>query len=347
MRGQGRMLFKEIKGQEKAIAFLKSAIGQDRVAHAYIFHGLEGIGKKAAALAFAKALNCLKSGPEAVPEAVTDACGECQSCRKIERGTHPDVITVQADGAFIRIKEIRDLQEQMMFRPAEGRKRVFVILEAERMNSAAANALLKTLEEPSGANILVLVTARPHQLPLTVLSRCQRIKFQPLRSEDMISLLEERFSVDAQTASTLAAISGGSLGKALEMKDSDYASRREELIDKLALVATPLDFYPVLAAMGGDRDLVLEGLEIMKTWFRDIMVFGETGDDRQVFNRDRMEMVGKAAGRISKQELLNSMRIINDSVRALEQNANRQLLLEMMMFRLFRTGLKAGPGRTS
>jgi DNA polymerase-3 subunit delta' len=331
------MLFKEIKGQEKAITFLKSAIAQERVAHAYIFHGLEGIGKRAAALAFAMTLNCLQPGPEAC----ADACGQCQSCRKIERGTHPDVVTIQADGAFIRIKEIRDLQEQMMFRPAEGRKRVFIILEAERMNSAAANALLKTLEEPSGANILVLVTARPHQLPLTVLSRCQRIKFQPLRSEDMISLLEERFSVDEQTSSTLAAISGGSLGKALEMRDSDYASRREEMIDKLALIETPLDFYPVLACMGGDRDIVFESLEIVKTWFRDIMVFGETGDDRQVFNRDRMEMIRKAAGRISKQELLNSIRIINEAVRALEQNANRQLLLEMMMFRLFRAGLKA------
>lgn len=336
------MLFKDIKGQEKAIAFLKSAIGQDRVAHAYIFHGLDGIGKKATALAFAKTLNCLEEGPEAC----MDACGECLSCRKIERGSHPDVITIQPDGAFIRIKEIRSLQEQMMFRPAEGRKRVFIILEAERMNSAAANALLKTLEEPTGSNILVLVTARPHQLPLTVLSRCQRIKFQPLRSELMINILEENFSVSAQISSTLAAISGGSLGKALEMKDNDFAARREELIDKLALISTPLDFFPVLAGMGNDRDLILEGLETMKTYFRDILVFSETGDGRKVFNRDRLEVISKAAGRISKQELLNSMKVINAAVRALEQNANRQLLLEMMMFRLFRTGLKASAARS-
>lgn len=331
------MLFKDITGQEKAIAFLKSAISQDRVAHAYIFHGLDGIGKKAAALAFAKKLNCLQDGPGAD----TDACGECLSCRKIERGSHPDVITVQPDGAFIRIKGIRELQEQMMFRPAEGRKRVFIILEADRMNSAAANALLKTLEEPSGSNILVLVTARPHQLPLTVLSRCQRIKFQPLRSAEMIRILEERFAVEAPTAATLAAISGGSLGKALEMKDNDFAARREELIGKMALISTPLDFYPVLAGMGNDRDLVLEGLETMKTYFRDILVFGETGDGGQVFNRDRIDVIAQAAGRMSKQELLNSLKVINAAVRALEQNANRQLLLEMMMFRLFRTGLKA------
>ncbi len=331
------MLFKEIKGQEKAIAFLKSAIGQDRVAHAYIFHGLDGIGKKATALAFAKTLNCREAGPEAL----TDPCGECLSCRKIDRGSHPDVITIEPDGAFIRIKEIRELQEQMMFRPAEGRKRVFIILEADRMNSAAANALLKTLEEPTGSNILVLVTARPHQLPLTVLSRCQRIKFQPLRSGDMINILEERFSVEAQMSSTLAAISGGSLGKALEIRDNDFAQRREELIGKMAIISTPLDFFPVLAAMGNDRDLILEGLETMKTYFRDILVFGETGDVRKVFNRDRVEVIREAAGRISKQELLNSMRTINAAVRALEQNGNRQLLLEMMMFRLFRTGLKA------
>jgi len=331
------MLFKDIKGQEKAIAFLKSAIGQGRVAHAYIFYGLDGIGKKAAALAFAKTLNCL--------EGAADPCGECISCRKIERGSHPDVITIQPDGAFIRIKEIRGLQEQMMFRPAEGRNRVFIILEAEKMNSAAANALLKTLEEPTGSNILILVTARQHQLPLTVLSRCQRIKFQPLRSGEMITLLEERFSVDAQISSTLAAVSGGSIGKALEMRDNDFAARREGLIEKLAMISTPLDFFPVLAGMGNDRDLILEGLEVMKTYFRDILVFNETGDERQVFNRDRIEVIRRAAGRMSKQELLNSMKIINAAVKALEQNANRQLLLEMMMFRLFRTSLKASAAR--
>lgn len=327
------MLFKDIKGQEKAIGFLKSAIGQDRVAHAYLFHGLDGVGKRTTALAFAKVLNCREPG--------TDPCGECISCRKIERGSHPDVITIEPDGAFIRIKEIRELQEQMMFRPAEGRTRMFIILEAEKMNSAAANALLKTLEEPSGSNILVLVTARQHQLPLTVLSRCQRIKFQPLCSGDIAGLLENHFSVETQAASTLAAISGGSIGKALEMKDNDYAARRKELIDKLALISTPLDFFPVLAAMANDRDVILEGLEIMKSYFRDILVFSETGENRQVFNRDRLEAIRKAAGRMSKQELLNSMKIMNDAVRALEQNANRQLLLEMMMFRLFRTGLKA------
>jgi len=81
------------------------------------------------------------------------------------------------------------------------------------------------------------------------------------------------------------------------------------LIDKLALISTPLDFFPVLAGMGNDRDLILEGLETMKTYFRDILVFSETGDDRQVFNRDRIEVISKAAGRMSKQELLNSMKV--------------------------------------
>lgn len=332
------MLFQDIKGQEKAISFLKSAIGQDRVAHAYIFHGLDGVGKKATALVFAKALNCL--------EGRADPCGECLSCRKIERGSHTDIVTIRPDGAFIRIKEIRELQEQMIFRPAEGRKRVFIILEADRMNSAAANALLKTLEEPTGSNILVLVTARPHQLPLTVLSRCQRIKFQPLRSEEIASLLEERFSVDAQTSTTLAAISGGSIGKALEMKDNDFAERREGLIDKLAQVSTPLDFFPVLSCMGTDREHIREGLEIIKTYFRDVLVFSETGDEQRVFNRDRIEAVRNAERRMSKQELLSSIKVINASIRALEQNASRQLLLEMMMFRLFRTGLRASAARS-
>jgi len=327
------MLFKDIRGQDKQINLLRNAIGQGRIAHAFIFHGLDGIGKRSSAMAFAGALNCETAG--------TDPCGACRSCLKIERGSHPDVIKIEPDGAFIRIKEIRDLQSSMMFRPSEGRYRVFIILDADRMNSTAANALLKTLEEPTGSNILVLITARLYQLPLTVLSRCQKIKFNPLRGEDIIGLLVQKFSVDPADASTLAAVAGGSVGKALEMKESGFSDRRGEIIDRIHGISTPLDFYPVLDCLGSERDAVIEGLEIMKMYFRDVLVLGETGESGKIMNGDRLEIIRSAAERSSKQQVLGSIRIINKAVRALEQNANRQLLLEMMMFRLFGANVRA------
>lgn len=331
------MLFRDIRGQQRPVSLLMSAIVQDRIAHAYAFHGLDGVGKHTAALAFAAAVNCLaRTGG--------DACGVCRSCLKIERGSHPDVVSAAPDGAFIRIKEIREIQNRMMYRPSEGRYRVSIILEADRMNAAAANALLKTLEEPSGSNILVLVTARLYQLPATVLSRCQKIKFNPLRSGELIAILEERFGAARDEAQTLAAISGGSIGKALEMKDGDFAARRGQILERVSAISTPLDFYSVLACFGSDREGVTEGLEILKMYFRDLLVFSETGDSGKVFNRDRIDIIKNAAERTSRQQMLGSIRTINKALRAMEQNANRQLLLEMTMFNLFRTNVRASAG---
>ena len=175
------MSFKDIYGHEKQISILQTAAARNRIPHAYLFYGMEGVGKRTVAEVFTKALNCRSNS--------VDACDECPSCVKIDRGNHPDVIMIRAEGQFIKIKEIRELQEQMKFRPLEGRKRIFIIDDADRMNIVSANALLKTLEEPSASNILILITARPHQLPMTILSRCQHVRFNPLQTRNYCLIL--------------------------------------------------------------------------------------------------------------------------------------------------------------
>src|SRR5271157_2129025 len=184
------MSFKDVYGHEKQIRVLQTAMQRDRIPHAYLFYGAEGIGKRTVAEVFAKVLNCA-TGRDSL-----DACDVCPSCIKIDHGNHPDVITIKAQGQSIKIQEVRELQEQMKFSPFEGGKRIFIIIDADKMNIASANAILKTLEEPSAANILVLLTSRPHQLPATVLSRCQHLRFSPLRRETVASFLEEKSSLD-------------------------------------------------------------------------------------------------------------------------------------------------------
>jgi len=164
------MSFNDIFGHDKQIALLKGFIEQNRLPHALLFYGMEGIGKKTTALVFAKALNCLRENQ--------DACDDCSSCRKVDHKNHLDVVLLEAEGQFIKIQAVRDLQQQMKFKPWEGKKRVCIIDDAEKMNDIAANALLKTLEEPSASNIMILISARPHQLPATVVSRCQQLKFR-------------------------------------------------------------------------------------------------------------------------------------------------------------------------
>ena len=186
------MSFRDIRGHEKQIGILQNALARNRTPHAYLFCGMRGIGKKAAALAVAKAMNCKRGS--------RDACDACPSCLKIDHRNHPDVVIIEPEGQFIRIQAVRDLQDQMKFRPFEGGTRVFILVDADKMNSTAANALLKTLEEPNRNNLLILISPRPYQLPMTILSRCQMLRFSPLSRETVFQYLRERLSIAPEAA---------------------------------------------------------------------------------------------------------------------------------------------------
>src|SRR3990172_7806680 len=170
------MALKDIIGQEKAITILRRTLSRGRVSSAYLFTGESGIGKRLAALNFAKVLNCLSPVDDQQP----DACDACDSCRKIDAGSHPDLVTVSPEKDEIRVDEIRALEDTLSFKPFEGRKKVVIVDDADRMNQSAANAFLKTLEEPPDESLIILVASNPDRLPETIRSRCSRIRFAPL-----------------------------------------------------------------------------------------------------------------------------------------------------------------------
>jgi DNA polymerase-3 subunit delta' len=331
------MPFSDIYGQERQKAVLKSAMERGRVSHAYLFHGMKGVGKKTTAGIFAKALNCKEEG--------FDSCDSCSSCVKINHGNHPDFILIEPDGFFIKIEAVRGLQGQIKFRPFEGRKRVFVIADAERMNGPAANALLKTLEEPTSSNILILISSRPHELPRTVVSRCQRLRFNPLARDVISAFLMDRHSVDEETARLIAASSGGSIGRALEMKEESYLSFKNGVIERISdskASKDPLEFLSFVDYLGDDRKKVLEKLDIMKSWYRDILVYKETDDVDGLIHRDIVDRTRKCSREMSGADILQNIRVIKEAYGAIEQNANRQLTLEAMMFKLRGTAYDNG-----
>jgi DNA polymerase-3 subunit delta' len=299
---------------------------RNRVAHAYLFYGPEGTGKLTLAKIFAAALNCRK--------AKGDACGTCPSCRKANRGTHPDVIAVKPQGAFIRIVEIRNLQEKMSFRPLEGERRVFIIDDADRMNVAAANALLKTLEEPSPLNVLILVTSRPRRLPATIPSRCQRIRFSPLPVAVVSQYLQDKCGLDPDMARILATCSGGSISQALEMNQQTYLETRDEVLNSLSSFFKQGLISLLTMDFGKDREDAAQRLEILRTCFRDALILRETGNVDLVIYRDRMDTASMLAEKLSPSMLLRGVWVVEDAIKALEQNANKQLTLEAMMFKL-------------
>jgi DNA polymerase-3 subunit delta' len=322
------MSFQDIFGHERQIEQLQSSLAQGRIPHALLFYGLEGVGKRTTALTFAKVLNCLADQH--------DSCDACLSCVKADHNNHLDIIVLEPDGQFIKIQAIRNLQVRMKFKPWEGKRRVCIIDNAERMNDVAANALLKILEEPPAANIMILISAFPAQLPATILSRCQQVRFNPLPEEKVASFLQRRFSLDISASRLLANSAGGSIRRALEMHGGSYLDMRKEIIAVAAAgwMHDPLLRLSSLNRFGPTREEIMERLVILRTCYRDAMVYRETGAVGALINQDQEDMIKALSDRLPLTDMISNIKVIDRALRAVEQNADKTLTLEVMMFKL-------------
>lgn len=208
-------MWARLVGQDAAVGVLRDAIAGGAVGHAYLFVGPEGVGRVLAALALAAALNCEQGG-----------CGVCASCGKVLRRAHVDVHLIAPQGAQILVEQVREIRQDAYRSPVEGRVKAFVLEDAHRLNPAAANALLKVLEEPPGDVVFVLITASPEDLPPTVVSRCRRVDFSPLGPAEIRRVLVEQHDAGEEIA-TWASRTAGDLARALRfVKDPDAPARR-------------------------------------------------------------------------------------------------------------------------
>ena len=312
--------YDQIIGHDRQIQVLRSAIKSNRTAHAYLFAGPEGIGKRTTAISFAAALNCETNGDS--------ACGECRSCRKIAEGNHPDIVFVEPDGRFIKIEQIRNLSRITDFAPYEGRMRMFVIEQAEAMNINAANALLKTLEEPSDRTMLVLISSTPQKLLPTILSRCQKITFKPLPPERI-----ERYLINAAGQSTeksrlLASLSGGSLGWALQSDLDEVLEQRRMILSELAGL-NPADETAITAfaeKLQETGDNLPATLDLIKTFLRDAAIFAGNASPDRLINLDLADNAKNYGAQFTPGRLLNMGRSIAYAQRLLERNVNKGLV---------------------
>ena len=279
------MALKDIIGQENAIRILQGCIARNRMPHALFFTGDEGIGKRLTAVNLAKALNCRERVTEQESDEAgkfgsqADSCDRCPSCIKIENGNHPDVYLIESegDGDQITVSAIRELEESLAYKPFEGRYKIAIIDNAERMNPAAANAFLDTLESPPPQSVLILVSSRPDMLLSTIRSRCQKIHFNPLPLHVMSGLLREKFNkLDDEQAHLLSALSGGRLGYAL---NENLIAERDRHFGVLEQMLKSFE-----EAEGGDMEELLDWAQI---WLRDLAVFRATGRADLLMNSDR------------------------------------------------------------
>lgn len=225
------MSWASIQGHEKIIAAFTQAIGRGRLAHAYLFVGPEGIGKKLFAIELAKTLLCENRGEK------LDACERCPGCVQVGAGTHPDfqLAGLPEDKHEFPISLMHEVIRNLSMKPARGRHRIAIIDDADEFNEEAANCFLKTLEEPPPRSLLILIGTSPdRQLP-TIISRCQIVRFQPLPDEAIAArLVKESLVKDPQDARRLARLSAGSLGQARALADPQMWTFRQELFDRLS-----------------------------------------------------------------------------------------------------------------
>ena len=315
------MAFKDVAGNVRIKKILKLALERRRVPNSLIFCGPEGVGKKEMAMTLAKALNCLSLS--------ADACDECPSCRAVDKGIHPDVMVIAAEKQEIKIEQIRFLKDMAYLRPMTGKKRVFVIEDAETMSDAAASSLLKVLEEPPLYSHIILVTASPFLLFPTIRSRCQTLAFSAIGREEIEEILLER-DFDREQARILALLVDGNLERALELEWDEVRALKEESWRLFEALVSSDRSALFLERFGGLAKAVQEEfsrtLEVFSSFIRDILLLRTGGDPRLLLNPDLEEELRAAAADWPVRRVLAVLEEIDFVLAALPGNLNKGLL---------------------
>lgn len=318
------MPFSEIVGHEKQLASLSWALEKDRLHHAYLFLGPEGVGKRTVARSLAMAVQCR--------EEASDSCGGCVSCVRIRSGNHPDVRVVEpaVGKKEITIHQVRELERDLNYRAFAGRRKIAVVDPASLMNLSAQNALLKTLEEPPKDSLLILLSTSAGGLLPTLVSRCLRLSFAPLPSEIVASFLVTRRGLLRQEAELLAAVSMGSLGRAVHPEMEGLARKRKAWAEKIASL-TPTDcrgWIGLAEEFASEREESVKFLEWVEGWYRDILIYAVTGSNRGISNLDMEKNIKTQAEGYSLERTLFLFSQAGRTAASIRRNFNRRMALE-------------------
>lgn len=321
----------DIRDQDVPVRLLGNLLSRNRIPNGLMFFGPAGVGKAMTALMFAKAVNC--------KESPGDACGACLSCRKIDNGNHPDIVQVSPvkKSRIIDVEAIENVIEMASLRPYEAAWRIFIIHDAERMRGPAQNHLLKTLEEPLGPSVFILITEYPQLLLPTIRSRCQRVRFRALHPDTVTEILLREREIAPEMAAAIAGIAQGQMSRAFDLVDSDKREMVFDIVERFQRGEDPLaiseEFVGILSAQKShvealvkndaepvdvketskeERDRLkeeqmalvdamsrrnlMEFLYLLEMWYRDVLVYGATGDSSRVLNRDRVALLEASAG---------------------------------------------------
>lgn len=344
-------MFDKIIGNDRVKDVLRRHLAANRVPNALLFAGTDGVGKKLFALELARAFVC--RSPNGV-----EACGECSACNRVDTfvipeptdktkddfkkvffGQHSDVGIVVAPKRLILVDAIRDLEREAYFRPYEGNARFFLIDDADKMNDAAANALLKTLEEPASTSHIILITSRPDTLLPTIRSRCQTVRFAPVETEKIEQFLISERKIPPADATLNARLALGSVGRALSVELEKLREQRAILLRVLQDAIENHDRVSLLHAAeklndAKNKDNFENNLEILLTLIRDVWTLALGGGDEKMINIDLSPELNLLAQNAETQRLagwIDDIEILREN---LIVNINRKVATDALFMRM-------------
>lgn len=332
------MIFNNVLGHDKPKEILYRAILQKRLAHAYLFQGESSLGKKHLALEFAKWINCETGGKswygtQNSQREPLESCLQCSSCRLIQASSHPDIEIILPEGNTLKIHQIRNLQKKIFLKPHMGIRKVFIINDAEKLKKEAANAFLKTLEEPPENCIIILISSRPHLLLPTLVSRCQRISFSPFPLSFLEDILHTQKGFPLQETRAMAYASMGRIGKALTLQRDQFQEEKGETLNALnTLIEGDISFlFKVAENWGRDNEVMEEKIFWISLWLRDLLFLHSREKPILAETPQEISLLSGFANQFSLEDfqLIHTQMI--QALEGIHRNHNRQLSMEMIL----------------
>lgn len=321
----------ELLGHEWAVNILKRSLAQGRIRHAYLFSGPEGVGRQTLAVRLAQAINCQQ------PPTPGNPCGECRDCVFLSRLQHPDltIVAVGEGEQSIKVDQVREAQHTLSLTPYQAPFRTAFLLNFELATLSAANALLKTLEEPPPQVVIIITAQDPEALLPTISSRCEIIQLRPLSLENLTRGLQQNFNIPEQEASLLSHIASGRPGFALQLhRNPDALQRRSQWLDDLVdlINANRLQRFDYAAILAKDRDRISEQLMVWSSFFRDVLLVSSQASV-PLTNIDRVNQIAELASKVDTGGAKIAVEEIERINMLISQNINSRLALENLLLR--------------
>ena len=325
------MSFSEVLGQNLAITILKNGLERNRLSHAYLFSGEKGVGKSITAFEFAKSINC--------KEKIKDSCDQCISCRKATNNNHPDIKEIRPDGASIKIGQIRSLQQEILYKPYESKKKVYIIHQIENLRPEAGNSLLKTLEEPPDYAIIILITNNYNQVLSTIISRCQLIRFSRVPDRLIKNKLLSDHKLTAEKSKLITSLAAGCYQRALDLiSDEEKMEERKYILELIISLkdSNQIRSFEVAKELLNYKDEINQILDTIATWYRDLLLTKLNQTDNLV-NTDYEDHLIAEASDLSQIKIEKIIKLVEDTNNVIKRtNVNLRLTLEVMLLKLNR-----------